>query len=74
MLVDGDNRETSVDFGGSGSTDTVARSDHDHDETYAKQVELEKLGGQLVHWKLGACSRRAERLWVESALAGTGLL
>ncbi len=43
-------REASVDFAGSGSEETAARSDHNHDDVYATQNDLESEGGQLVHW------------------------
>ncbi len=43
-------REVTVDFSGSGAEDTAAHSDHNHDETYARQDQLEADGEQLVHW------------------------
>ncbi|MDQ7029935.1 MAG: tail fiber domain-containing protein [Ardenticatenia bacterium] len=40
----------SVDFAGSGSATTVARSDHDHDDRYYTETELQTSGQAQVHW------------------------
>lgn len=39
-----------VDFGGSGTASTVARSDHDHDGRYYTQSQLGTSGAAGVHW------------------------
>jgi hypothetical protein len=39
-----------VDFGGSGTASTVARSDHDHDGRYYTQSQLQTSGAAGVHW------------------------
>lgn len=39
--------EFSVDFAGSGSASTAARSDHDHDGTYALEIEKQAIGGHI---------------------------
>jgi hypothetical protein len=40
----------SVDLAGTGSADTVARSDHDHDLRYYTETELGTDGSAGVHW------------------------
>ncbi len=42
--------EFSVDFAGSGSADTSARSNHDHDARYYTEGELQGDGLANVHW------------------------
>jgi hypothetical protein len=39
-----------VAFGGSGSAPTVAHSDHDHDNRYYTESELQGSGSAEVHW------------------------
>ncbi len=39
-----------ADFAGTGSADTVARSDHDHDARYYTETELQTSGSANVHW------------------------
>jgi len=39
-----------VDFAGTGSAATVARSDHDHDARYYTESELQGDGAASVHW------------------------
>ena len=40
----------SVDFAGSGTANTVARSDHTHDDRYYTKTELQTSGQAQVHW------------------------
>ncbi|GIV76851.1 MAG: hypothetical protein KatS3mg050_1245 [Litorilinea sp.] len=40
----------SVDFAGTGSANTVARSDHNHDDRYYTETELQTSGSAQVHW------------------------
>ena len=40
----------SVNFAGSGSANTVARSDHNHDDRYYTKTELQTGGEAEVHW------------------------
>ncbi len=50
-ISDSDSVTLSVDFAGSGMAATVARSDHDHDERYYTQGQLNTSGGGgQVHW------------------------
>ncbi|OUC07998.1 hypothetical protein RY27_11610, partial [Litorilinea aerophila] len=39
-----------VDFAGTGSANTVARSDHNHDDRYYTETELQTSGSAQVHW------------------------
>ena len=51
QISEGDSVTMSVNFGGSGTATTVARSDHDHDDRYYTQGQLNTSGGGgQVHW------------------------